>query len=159
MSTIQQQMQVYHALEVVLRTAADTQQPLTLRDIWEVASIKDVARKETQIRDKLKVLLAHKLVTKVTVAQSASGSKMSRIGYMWANLDKSADDELNYRNSATGAMARKKPEPPPVPSQDVEIEFNGMVVYAGRNVEMFISDVKCVVDKNPLTGMVRIHIE
>jgi hypothetical protein len=169
MSTIQEQMKMYHALEVSLRNAADTKQPMTLGDLWDVAAIKETAPKMTHVRDKLKVLLKHKLVAKLPVAESLSGNRMSRVGYMWAQPDKTVEEEIKFRHSATLKSGSPGPVWPVIdrrmpvvtaasPSEDVEIEFNGFIVHARRGVEMYIADVKCNVDKNPETGRVRIKI-
>lgn len=173
MSTIQQQMQMYHALETVLRGAADAKQPLTLGDIWEVASIREAAPKQTHVRDKIKVLLYHKLVTKVSVAASQSGNKMSRVGYMWANDAKSVEGEITFRNSASAAVARETGWPDvgllrqnPVRAAmqsdksppGVDIFFDGCTIHGGANLELFLSDVKCTVSRS-MTGKVIIKIE
>jgi hypothetical protein len=169
MSTIQEQMLMYHTIESILKEAAQAQQPVTLRDVWEKPEIRQLFKKEHQVRDKIGVLVSHKLVTKVTVAQSQSGDRRHKVAYMWADLDRTADAELNYRQAASGASSRvtapagraieaRKPVPAPTPSLDVEVEVNGLTVFAGRNVELFVDNVKCVVDKNPETGRVRIAI-
>ena len=169
MSTIQQQMKMYHTLETVLRGAAEAKQPLTLGDMWDMADVKESAPKITHVRDKLKVLIHHKLVSKVPVAQSLSGNRMSRVGYMWTQPDKTVEQEITFRGSPgvkgekTTAIwplveRRMPPVTPESPTEEVLIEFNGFIVHAGRGVDMYIADVKCNVDKNPETGRVRIKI-
>lgn len=163
MSTIQEQMLMYHAIEDVLRVAATQQHPLALRDIWEKAEVRGAISKETMVRDKINVLVKRGLVTKVTIAQGESGDKRSRVGYMWADMDRHADDELDYKHAAAGAQGAYKRHlaVPHVnePTDDVEIEVNGMIVYAGKGVELHINNVVCVVDKNPDSNRVRLYIK
>jgi hypothetical protein len=169
MSTIQDQFLVYHRLESILRDAALNQQPVSVQDLWENPGIRERVNKLHNIRDKIKVLSDHRLITKVSVPQSQGGDRRVRVAYMWADTDKHADDELRKplpredKASTQVRSVQSTPAKPPSsqPSRstlDVEIEVNGLRVFAGTNVEMFVQDVKCVVDKNPDTGTVRIII-
>jgi hypothetical protein len=166
MSTIQQQLQMYNALETVLRQAAEAQQPMALADIWEVSSIREAAPKMTHVRDKLKVLQHHNLVTRVGVAASQSGNKMARVGYMWANADKTVEQEIKFRASTTREGHGCPPRPQrmqavaaPVPdTSGLDIYFEGCVIHGGRNVELSVSDVKMIVSKNA-EGKLIIKIE
>lgn len=161
MSTIQNQMQLYHAIETALRDAAEHNHPMTLQDVYDRADVAAAARNKAQVRDKIAVLVNHKLVTKVSVAQGQSGNKMERVAYLWAQMDKHVEDELNSRAVNAGVVGgiAKHHKAPPEPSENVEVEINGMVVYAGKGVEMYIQNVMCVVDKNPASGLVRIKIK
>lgn len=163
MSTIQTQMQLYHAIEMALRNATESKHPMTLQDLYDRADVAAAAKSKHQVRDKITALLQHKLITKVTVAEGMTGSKRERVGYLWAQMDKHAEDEINMRAVASGMSAgshnRAAKPSPEVPSENVEVEINGMVVYAGKGVEMYIQNVKCVVDKNPASGLVRIKIQ
>lgn len=160
MSTIQSQMQLYHAIEMALRDATEHSHPMTLQDVFDRADVAAAAKNKAQVRDKLAVLVNHKLVTKVSVAQGQSGNKMERVAYLWAQMDKHVEDELNARavNAGVAGGTAKHNKQPEEPSENVEVEINGMVVYAGKNVEMYIQNVKMIVDKNPISGLVRIKV-
>lgn len=161
MPTIQDQMALYSSIENVLRSHTEQQQPMSLAEVHE--SVKtDHGCTQNQVKDKLVSLMNHKLVTKVTIAQDQSGNKRSRIGYLWAQMDRHAEDEISARNVASGSRGAKQKyaEKAPVePSESVEVEVNGLMVYAGRGVQMFVQNVRMVVDKNPDTGLVRIKLE
>lgn len=168
MSTIQEQMRMYHVVEQVLRQAASENHPVSLRDIYERTEVKEIFPKEYAVRDKVNVMLNHGLVTKVTIAQSASGDKRSRVGYVWAVADSTAAERIDFAHAARGSGRIKHPKegntgiqhvPKPVPTQNVEVEVNGLTVYAGKGVQMFVQGVSMTVDKNPLTGLIRIVLK
>lgn len=168
MSTIQEQMKMYHVVEQVLRQAAIENHPMALRDIYERAEVKSIFPKEYAVRDKVNVLLNHGLVTKVTIAQSASGDKRSRVGYMWAVMESTAQERIDFAHVASGSGRTKHPKrenigirhvPRETPTQSVEVEVNGLTVYAGKGVQMFVQGVNLTVDKNPVSGLVRIVVK
>lgn len=161
MSTIQQQMQMYHVIEEVLKASV---YPMSLGDICESAAVRELTDKHTFVRDKLKVLVRHNLVSKVPISQSATGNNMVRTGYIWAADDRGVE-EIKHRERGPYKKAEGKEVIVPsvtIPAKDspsvMEVELNGVVVYVGANVEMYISDVKCTIDKNPSTGVLRIKI-
>lgn len=162
MSTIQTQMHLYHAIETALRDGTERKHPLTLQDLYDRADVAASSKSKAQVRDKLTALMQHKLITKVTIAEGQSGNKRERVGYLWAQMDKHVEDEINVRAVASGASSgshSRVAKEPEKPSENVEVELNGMTVYAGKGVEMFIQNVVCVVDKNPISGLVRISIK
>lgn len=139
MSTIQDQMQLFHALEVALRRVAEEKSPMTIRDLHDIPAVKQVSRGELQVRDKVKTLLDKGLLTKVTVAESQAGDKRGRIGFYWRDPEKTSD-LVKVRNG-------KKHETVPVP------------VPTDKNIELVINGMTIVVGKNPETGRLRIVIE
>jgi hypothetical protein len=45
------------------------------------------------------------------------------------------------------------------PSKEIEVEINGKVVVVDHHVEMFVQNVKFVIDRNPGTNNLRINVE
>lgn len=134
MSTIQEQMMLYHVIETVLREAG--KRTLTLRDIWEKPDVKVLTPKEHTLRDRLRTLVDRKLVIRHEVSESDSGSKQSRIGYTWANLDKSVEEMKMPRKNVVST--------PPAIVVELPLELNvygtqivlgkGIVVVAERDI-------------------------
>ena len=140
MSTIQQNLSLYHQLEVVLRKAATEKRPMTVRDIYEVPNVKAVARNELQVRDKIKTLMDNNFLTKVTVAESQGGDKRGKIGYYWKDEEKTIEKDFKTPR----ANVQRVEEEPQAPNKDIELVFN---------------DVTIIIGKNPETGRIRIVIE
>lgn len=140
MSTIQQNLSLYHQLEVVLRKAAAEKRPMTVRDIYEVPDVKAVARNELQVRDKIKTLMDNNFLTKVTVAESQGGDKRGKIGYYWKDEEKTIEKDFKTPR----ANVSRVEEEPQAPVKDIELVFN---------------DVTIIIGKNPETGRIRIVIE
>lgn len=140
MSTIQQNLSLYHQLEVVLRKAAVEKRPMTVRDIYEVPDVKAVARNELQVRDKIKTLMDNNFLTKVTVAESQGGDKRGKIGYYWKDEEKTMEKDFKTPR----ANVHRAEEETQAQSKDIELVFN---------------DVTIIIGKNPETGRIRIVIE
>ena len=140
MTTIQQNLSLYHQLELVLRRAAVEKRPMTVRDIYEVPDVKAVSRNELQVRDKIKTLMDNNFLTKVTVAESQGGDKRGKIGYYWKDEEKTIEKDFKTPR----ANVQRVEEEPQAPNKDIELVFN---------------DVTIIIGKNPETGRIRIVIE
>lgn len=68
--SINKQMELYHKIEQVLREAAKTKHAMTIADIFEAPIVNAVAKTEVQVRDKVRNLHEHGLLTRITVPAS-----------------------------------------------------------------------------------------
>lgn len=134
MSAIQQNLSLFHHLENVLRQAKARNAPMSTRDIWEVPLIKQIAKNEQQVRDKLKTLADNGLLTTHTIAMSQGGDRRAKIGYTWRDEAKTADvvqirkppQPQADRPSSSQPMAV---ETPPLPvGIDVKVKGNQIVI-------------------------------
>jgi hypothetical protein len=138
--SINKQMELYHKIEQVLREAAKTKHAMTIRDIFEVPAIREVAKNELQVRDKVRNLHEHQLLTRVTVPMdAAAGDKRNKVGYYWRHENKTADD-----------MHSK-------PKQQGVVDMPGAV--AGKGIEFVMSGITVVIGINEATGRLRIVID
>lgn len=133
---------LYHVVETVLRDAG--KRPLTLRDIWEKPDVKVLAPKEHTVRDRLRSLVDHRLVLRHTVGESDTGSKQSRIGYTWANLDKTVE-ELKMPRREGVAPAKIVVELP------LELNVHGTQIVLGKGIIV-------VAERDVATGRVKLTL-
>lgn len=137
--SINRQMALYSAIEMVLREAAKTKHAMTVHDVFEAPAVQALAKNELQVRDKIKNLHEHSLLTKVTVPSSEAGDKRNRIGYYWRDENKTAND-MQGRNRQVGVVDMPKS-------------------IAGKGIEMVMSGVTIVIGINEQTGRLRIVID
>jgi hypothetical protein len=104
--TISHHMLVYNKIEEVLREASAARNPTTVRDIFESPAVQAVAKNEAEVRNKVNNLEQAALLTKSTVAESQTGEKRARIGYLWRQANRTVEDMK--RNGKPPA----KPQPP-----------------------------------------------
>jgi hypothetical protein len=140
-------------MEEVLKEAARTQSPATIRDVWENPAVKEVAKNEIQIRDKLRTLHENNLIVKVTVPSSQTGDKKYRVGFYWRDMDKTSMDLASLRP--------RTPAPAYIPPAQ-EVDATQPVkhpVKVSREIELVVDGLTVIVGKNQQTGRLRIVIE
>lgn len=147
MSTIQQNLSLYHQLETALRKAAVEKRPMTVRDIYEVPDVKAVARNELQVRDKIKTLMDNNFLTKVTVAESQGGDKRGKIGYYWKDEEKTIEKDFKTPRANVHRVEEE------AQVRDIERQAQS------KDIELVFNDVTIIIGKNPETGRIRIVIE
>lgn len=153
MTTIQNAFLLYSMLEKHLKVAAQENIPISVRDMWEVSDVKNVATGMQQVRDYL-ITLERKQMT--LRKQFDTPHRGSSFGYIWNVNSRIPIEQIAKKSTGHRVLSRKSSD---VKILDVETLKEKVVTKKQKEIELVFNGIAIVVNHNEATGRIRITFD